>query len=292
MQLTPSSLCFSEEKFPRSAKIFYPNVENWENLSFSRYRGRTSYSLFIHKTLINMKSLLLTLIAASMPIMAQETAPAPAPDPAPQPPPACHKPHFKHILAKFDANKDGQLDEQEKAAMKTAFEARKAEFEKKMLEKFDANKDGQLDDQEKAAMKAAFEARKAEFEKKMLEKFDANKDGQLDDQEKAAMKEEFSKRCGPRGPHRHGHGPAMRGHHPGCCWGAPGPQGRRPAPQGCPCCAPPPPCCRRQVPPPAQGCDESTRGEAGNRPGPPRPLPPPPPAPEGAPASAPVPAGD
>ena len=248
MQLTPSSLCFSEEKFPRSAKIFYPNVENWENLSFSRYRGRTSYSLFIHKTLINMKSLLLTLIAASMPIMAQETAPAPAPDPAPQPPPACHKPHFKHILAKFDANKDGQLDEQEKAAMKTAFEARKAEFEKKMLEKFDANKDGQLDDQEKAA-----------------------------------MKEEFSKRCGPRGPHRHGHGPAMRGHHPGCCWGAPGPQGRRPAPQGCPCCAPPPPCCRRQVPPPAQGCDESTRGED---------CPPPPPAPEGAPASAPVPAGD
>ena len=145
-----------------------------------------------------MKSLLLTLMAAAMPLMAQEAAPAPQPA---QPCP-CHKPHFKHILAKFDANKDGQLDDQEKAAMKEAFEARKAEFEKKILEKFDANKDGQLDDQEKAAMKA-----------------------------------EFAERRGPR--HR-GHGPAMRSPRRGGCCGAPGPQGRRPAPQGCPCCAPPP----------------------------------------------------
>lgn len=111
--------------------------------------------------------------------MAQEAATAPAPTPDPQPAPPCRNPHFKHIMAKFDANKDGQLDEQEKAAMK-----------------------------------AAFEARKAEFEKKMLEKFDANKDGQLDDQEKSAMKEEFAKH---RGPRRHGHGPAMHGpRHHGC----------------------------------------------------------------------------
>ena len=144
-----------------------------------------------------MKSLLLTLMAAAMPIMAQEAAPAPAPGPHPTPACPCQNPHFKHMLAKFDANKDGQLD-----------------------------------DQEKAAMKEAFEARKAEFEKKILEKFDANKDGQLDDQEKDAMKKEFSKRAGQRGPRRHGHGPATHGPRPGCCpcCGKPGPKGDCPPP--------------------------------------------------------------
>ncbi len=80
-----------------------------------------------------------------------------------------------------------------------------------MLEKFDANKDGQLDEQEKAAMKAAREARHAEMKQKMLEKFDANKDGQLDEQEKAAMKAEFEARHGKHEgkPCPHGRGPAM-----------------------------------------------------------------------------------
>ena len=72
-----------------------------------------------------MKSLLLTLMAAAMPIMAQEAAPAPAPGPHPTPACPCQNPHFKHMLAKFDANKDGQLDDQEKAAMKAEFAERR-----------------------------------------------------------------------------------------------------------------------------------------------------------------------
>jgi hypothetical protein len=36
----------------------------------------------------------------------------------------------------------------------------KAEFEKKMLEKYDKNKDGKLDDEEKAAMKKDLEGKK------------------------------------------------------------------------------------------------------------------------------------
>lgn len=67
---------------------------------------------------------------------------------------------------------------------------------------FDANKDGQLDEQEKAAMRAEWAKRHQERRAEMLEKFDANKDGQLDEQEKAAMREHFGN--GPRrGPRCH-----------------------------------------------------------------------------------------
>ena len=120
------------------------------------------------------------------------------------------------FMEKFDTNKDGQIDEQEKQAIRQAHEACKAEFQKKLLEKFDANKDGQLDDQEKGAIKAAMEAKRAEFMKKVMDKYDTNKDGQLDEQEKAAAKADFhpcccsgkrrQRPCGPK--HHHGVAPA------------------------------------------------------------------------------------
>jgi len=60
----------------------------------------------------------------------------------------------------------------------------------KLIQKYDQNRDGTLDDQEKAAlradMKAKHEARKAE----MLAKYDTNKDGKLDAQEREVMKSE------------------------------------------------------------------------------------------------------
>ena len=86
-------------------------------------------------------------------------------------------------------------------------EEQKAEMKAKFMEKFDADKDGQLSDAEKEAvkadMKAKFEARHAEMKAKLMEKFDADKDGQLSDAEKEAMKADFEKnapkfRKGPR----------------------------------------------------------------------------------------------
>ncbi|OYV04797.1 MAG: hypothetical protein CFE26_14980 [Verrucomicrobiales bacterium VVV1] len=59
------------------------------------------------------------------------------------------------ILKQFDKDGDGKLSEDERAAMRTAGEARKAEFEKKMLEKFDTDKDGKLSDEEKKAAREA-----------------------------------------------------------------------------------------------------------------------------------------
>jgi EF hand len=59
-----------------------------------------------------------------------------------------------------------------------------------MKEKFDANKDGKIDDAERGQMKDAMKAMHAQKKAEMLAKFDANKDGQLDDAEKDAMKAE------------------------------------------------------------------------------------------------------
>ncbi len=42
--------------------------------------------------------------------------------------------------------------------MKADFEAKKAERKAKFMEKFDVNKNGQIDEEEKAAIKADFEA--------------------------------------------------------------------------------------------------------------------------------------
>lgn len=93
------------------------------------------------------------------------------------------------VLEKFDANKDGKLDESERKAAGEAMKAKREE----MIAKFDKDGDGELNAEER---KAAGEARKA----MMLEKFDADQDGELSKEERAAaMKEMGGRRGGPRG---------------------------------------------------------------------------------------------
>ena len=129
-----------------------------------------------------MKKTLLVALFAAMPLLAQECPKMPE----------CGK--ARPCCAK-KMNRP-QLSEEQKAEMKAKF-----------MEKFDADKDGQLSDAEKEAvkaeMKAKFEARRAEMKAKFMEKFDADKDGQLSDAEKEAAKAEFKKnapkfRKGPR----------------------------------------------------------------------------------------------
>ena len=135
------------------------------------------------------------------------------------------------ILEKYDANKNGVLDPEEKAAFERDREARRAEFIKKfdtdgdgklsdterqamreqlgamgfgrghrfgpemrqrMLEKYDLNKNGVLDPEEKEAMKRDHEARRAE----MIKRFDTDGDGKLSDSERQAMREQLRKERG------------------------------------------------------------------------------------------------
>ena len=57
-----------------------------------------------------------------------------------------------------------------------------------MIQKYDTNKDGQLSDQEKTALRADMKAKHEQMKKEMLTKFDTNKDGKLDDAERQAAK--------------------------------------------------------------------------------------------------------
>ncbi len=80
----------------------------------------------------------------------------------------------KEALAKYDANKDGVLDEAETKAWKADIAAKAKATKEANLSKYDLNKDGKLDEAEKAAMKAdeeaAKEAKKAEKEAKKAAK--------------------------------------------------------------------------------------------------------------------------
>jgi hypothetical protein len=112
--------------------------------------------------------------------------------------------HKAEMLQKFDKNGDGKLDDAERAEMKTAFAAKRAEHKKEMLATFDANKDGQLDDTERAAMRDA----------KLTERFkamDANADGKLSiDEFKAGAPRGFGHH-GRRGHGKHHGAPLTQG---------------------------------------------------------------------------------
>ncbi len=74
------------------------------------------------------------------------------------------------LLQKYDTNKDGVLDANEKAAMKADFAAKRAARKQEVLAKYDTNKDGKLDEQERAAMRD-------DLETKRFQEMDLNKDG-------------------------------------------------------------------------------------------------------------------
>jgi hypothetical protein len=161
------------------------------------------------------------------------------------------------FMEKFDADKDGQLSDAEKEAVKAEFQKRAPKFNKRGHKgprcgakrarrphgpRCGAMPQGprpQLSEEQKAEMKAKFEARVAEMKAKIMEKFDADKDGQLSDAEKEAVKADFQKHArkfqkrGPKGP-RCGAKHGRRPHGPRC--GAK--HGRRPhgqRPCGCKC---------------------------------------------------------
>jgi len=78
----------------------------------------------------------------------------------------------KAMKEQFDINKDGTLDDAERAKLKEAFGAMRAQRKAEMLQKHDANRNGVLDPAEKQAMHVArAEARFA--------KLDVNRDGKV-----------------------------------------------------------------------------------------------------------------
>jgi Ca2+-binding EF-hand superfamily protein len=56
----------------------------------------------------------------------------------------------------LDKNGDGTVSAQEKAEARAQFKQHRAEMKQKMLQKFDANRDGTLDQNERTAMRETF----------------------------------------------------------------------------------------------------------------------------------------
>lgn len=104
------------------------------------------------------------------------------------------------LLEKFDANKDGQLDETERAAAREAMKEQAAERRQEAIAKFDKDGDGTLNDEEKAAARVAVKERAGAQRQDIVAKFDKDGDGKLSDDEKVAAREAMKERAGQRKP--------------------------------------------------------------------------------------------
>lgn len=105
------------------------------------------------------------------------------------------------LLEMFDKNKDGRLDEEERAAAKKYAEehgmrpgAPMPATRDEMLKRFDKNGDGRLDDDERAAMQAAQRERGAKpgnqaeaMRTELRRRLDRNANGKIDDDEMSAL---------------------------------------------------------------------------------------------------------
>ena len=83
-----------------------------------------------------------------------------------------HGRHFEERAAAHDQNRDGVLDDAERAAMRKDFEARRAARHKEVLARFDKDGDGQLSTAEREAM---MHARAVE----RFQSMDSDKNGQI-----------------------------------------------------------------------------------------------------------------
>jgi len=167
------------------------------------------------------------------------------------------RPHREEILKRFDTNKDGKLDQAERAAARKALAQRgdrkgsqrdekgtppkrrgergERPMSAELLKRFDTNKDGKLDEAERAAArrvlgqqggnKRSGEGQRGTPSKKrgagqisaeMLKRFDKNKDGKLDQAERAAARKALGQRGDSKraGDGERGTPPGRRGQRP------------------------------------------------------------------------------
>lgn len=109
------------------------------------------------------------------------------------------------ILKRYDRNKDGVLDEGERAkyeADKAAARERHRKERAEMLERFDTNKDGRISEEERAAAKLAMERTRTELEGERMKERAAKAEQEAKEtaaKEAEKMKESEAKPAEPSG---------------------------------------------------------------------------------------------
>lgn len=114
----------------------------------------------------------------------------------------------EEFMKQFDKNGDGEIDESEREAMRSAMAARFGggapdgsggppsgmANREDMMKRFDKDGDGKLDDSEREAMRASMGGQGGPGgpggfnREEMMKRFDKNGDGQLDEEERTAMR--------------------------------------------------------------------------------------------------------
>jgi Ca2+-binding EF-hand superfamily protein len=95
------------------------------------------------------------------------------------------------LMAAFDKDKDGKLNEEELAKVTEMMAVMEA-F--RMIQQYDTDKDMAMSDEEMAGLQKRIEQTSEKMNKQMLEKFDANNDGLVDEKEMKAAKDKMRKR--------------------------------------------------------------------------------------------------
>jgi Ca2+-binding EF-hand superfamily protein len=97
------------------------------------------------------------------------------------------RPFRETLMTQYDRNRNGVLDPPEQALLKQEHDARRAKVHAVALARYDVNHNGRLDTEERETMKVARDAFLAEQKTQILEKFDSNHNGTLDPSEKEAI---------------------------------------------------------------------------------------------------------
>lgn len=148
-----------------------------------------------------MYKTLLMAVALIAPVMAQD-----APEGSRPSRPHGPRPIAKNLMAqkllmdKYDANKDGKLDDAEKVALKADAEKLKEARKKERLAKWDKDGDGKFNDEEKAAMKAEHEKRMAAKKERMEALKGKEGEAKADDEKKEHGKRDGKGKRHPGGP--------------------------------------------------------------------------------------------
>jgi Ca2+-binding EF-hand superfamily protein len=102
------------------------------------------------------------------------------------------------LMSVYDGDGSGSLEAAELALIKTDLEARCETRREALLEEFDANGDGTLDEAERATAKAALRERFAERHAERVDQFDRNDDGRLGPLERRRAGQGVRERLGER----------------------------------------------------------------------------------------------